>query len=68
MAKKKVEKSAHLVVRSLKTKEEVHRVPVGHLEGSSRNRVLRGMLINMNTDDYYVSEEMLPCATTPKKS
>lgn len=42
------------VVRDLETREEVHRVQVASTSPWTQDRILRGMLINMNTDRFFV--------------
>ena len=46
-----------LVVRELETDREVDRVDVTGKSDRIADKVLMGMLINMDTDRYYVKEE-----------
>jgi len=48
---------ANLYVRRLDTREIVHTVDVGNKSESQVERVLRGMLINMNTDEYFIDDD-----------
>ena len=46
-----------LVVRRMDTREEVHRLDVSRKTESQVERILRGLLRQMDCDAYYVEEE-----------
>lgn len=51
--------SASLLVRRLDTGVIVHTVPLRSTSEGYVERVLRGMLRNLNTDEYYVDDSEL---------
>ncbi len=51
--------SASLLVRRLDTGVIVHAVPLRSTSEGYVDRVLRGMLHNLNTDEYYVDDSEL---------
>lgn len=53
---------AHLLVRRIETREIVHRVGVSNLSPNYIDRVVRGMLINMNRDKFFVDESEVDAA------
>jgi len=46
----------NLYVRDLVTREIVNTVPVSNPSPTSLQKIIRGMLINMNTDKYFVDD------------
>lgn len=47
---------ADLVVRRLGNDEEIHRVKIHDLSERSVEKVMRGMLRNMNIEEYYIDD------------
>jgi len=47
---------AYLHVRRLDTREIVHSVPLQRSDLRHVERVMMGMLINMNTDEYFIDD------------
>ena len=45
-----------LIVRRLGTSEEVSRIELKHTHKRHVDRVMRGMMINMNLDEYYIDD------------
>lgn len=50
-------RKAYFVVREIKTDKEVRRIEVTKHSESSRDRIERGIIRNMNTDEFYVGYE-----------
>lgn len=50
------EYKAYLRVRKLGTDELIHSVGLQQINQSYVERVMRGMLINMDTDNYYIDD------------
>ena len=53
---------ADLVVRKLVSHEEVVRVPVLYLDENYVEKVMSGMLINMDTDNYFIDDSEIDAA------
>jgi len=47
---------AYLDVRDLKTRESVYRVGLTNLSDNHVERVMMGMLMKMDTDNYYIDD------------
>ena len=55
-----------LVVRRLSTKEEIHRIELHNKSERQVERIILGLLRNMNTDEFYVDDsEAYPTWTQP---
>jgi len=58
----KTEYKAYLRVRSLETREIISSVGLSDLRDSHVERVMMGMLRNMNTDKYFVDDSKVDAA------
>lgn len=59
---------AYLLVREIATREVVHRVGVSNLSENYVDRVVRGMLINMDRERFIVDENEVDAAREGDKS
>jgi len=50
-------KKRYLRVKKLETNEEVHKVEITNPTQRKVERVMLGMLQNMNTDNYYIDDD-----------
>jgi hypothetical protein len=57
---------ADLIVRELKTRKEVHRVPLTNLSENAVQRVMMGMLRNMS-DAYFIDDSEIDKARKQEK-